>query len=70
MLKDDPPPGTRVRFLREVRKASRGSIGKLVRPRRVYLTENSEDEFEVEFGGEVIIVRRSDIVEAEWTNTA
>lgn len=63
MLKNDPPPGTRVRFLREVRKAKTGSFGKLVRPLRKYLTESADDQFEVEFGGEIITVRRSDIEE-------
>lgn len=64
MLKNDPPSGTEVRFLVEVRKARRGNIGKLVRPLRKYLTESADDQFEVDFGGERIIVRRSDIEKA------
>jgi hypothetical protein len=63
MLKNDPPPGTRVRFLREVRKARTGNIGKLIKPLRKYLTESADDQFEVEFGGETITVRRDDIDE-------
>ena len=61
MLKNAPPPGTEVRFVREVRKASRGSIGKLVRPLGNYLTENANDQFEVDYGGERITVRRDEI---------
>jgi hypothetical protein len=64
MLKNDPPSGTPIRFLTEIRKAARDSIGKLVRPRRTYLTETADDEFEVDFGGERYIVRRRDIEEA------
>jgi hypothetical protein len=70
MLDDDPPPGTEVRFLVEVRKAKRGNVGKLIRPLRRYLTESADDQFEVDFGGERIIVRRSDIEEVGRTNTA
>jgi hypothetical protein len=61
MLQNDPPSGTQVRFLREVRKARRGNIGKLIRPLRKYLTESADDQFEVDFGGEIITVRRDDI---------
>ena len=65
MLANDPPSGTQVRFLREVRKAVRGNVGKLIRPLRKYLTESADDEFEVDFGGERITVRRSDIEKAD-----
>lgn len=61
MLDNDPPPGTRVRFLVEVRKARRGNIGVLIKPLRKYLTESADDEFEVDFDGERIVVRRSHI---------
>ena len=61
MLENDPPPGTQVRFLKEARKAVRGNVGKLIRPLRKYLIESADDEFEVDFNGERIIVRRSDI---------
>lgn len=65
MLLNNPPEGTKVRFLREVRKAVRGNIGKLVRPLRTYLIESVDDEFEVDFGGERIVVRRGDIEKAD-----
>lgn len=64
MLANDPPKGTEVRFLREVEKAARGNVGRLVGPLRKYFTESADDEFEVEFMGEKIIVRRSDIDKA------
>jgi hypothetical protein len=63
MLNNEPPPGTPVRFLRDARKAVRGSRGTLVRPLRKYLTESVDDEFEVEIGGERITVKRGDIEE-------
>ena len=62
MLQNDPPSGTRVRFLTEVRKTASGKEGKLVRPLRKYLTETADDEFEVGFQGERIVVKRRDIV--------
>jgi hypothetical protein len=65
MLKNDPPPGTRVKFLQEVRKARANDIGKLVRPLGTYLTERATDEFEIEYRGERITVTRSQITEAE-----
>ena len=61
MLDNDPPPGTPVRFLTEVRKARRGNVGKLVRPLRTYYVERPDDEFEVSFEGEIIVVKRSEI---------
>jgi hypothetical protein len=64
MLKNDPPPGTRVKFLQEVRKARANDVGKLVRPLGTYLRESATDEFEVEYQGERITVTRAQIVEA------
>jgi len=64
MLNNEPPPGTKVRFLREVRKARANNIGSLRGPLRKYLVETADDQFEVEFEGERITVRRSDIEEA------
>jgi hypothetical protein len=61
MLKNDPPPGTRVRFVREVRKARTADVATLVRPMRKYLVESASDQFEVDFRGETIIVERRDI---------
>ena len=51
MLKNDPPPGTRVRFLREIRTAKANDIATLKGPLRKYLFESVSDEFEVEFRG-------------------
>jgi hypothetical protein len=65
MLKNDPPPGTKVRFLREVRKASAYDIATLVRPLGKYLVESADDEFEVEFRGERMTVRRAQIEELQ-----
>jgi hypothetical protein len=65
MLANDPPPGTKVRFLREVRTARRSDIGKLVRPLQKYWVDRPDDEFEVDVGGVVLRVRRDDIEKAE-----
>jgi hypothetical protein len=67
MLQNDPPAGTPVKFLTEVRKTASGKVGKLVRPLRKYLTESADDEFEVDFGGERFVVKRRDIVKAPET---
>jgi hypothetical protein len=61
MLMNDPPPGTRVRFLREVRTARTNDIGILQRPLRRYSVENPSDEFEIDLRGQRIIVQRRDI---------
>jgi hypothetical protein len=61
MLKNDPPPGTKVRFLREVRKAKFGAVGTLVRPVRKYLEDRPEDEFVVKLGEDEITAQRRDI---------
>lgn len=65
MLRDDPPAGTKVKFLTEVRKAQKGDTGTLVRPRGTYFTENAGDQFDVMFRGELITVQRREIEEAE-----
>jgi hypothetical protein len=44
-----------------MRKAVRGNTGVLVRPLRKYLTESADDEFEVDFEGERMTVKRRDI---------
>ena len=60
-MNNDPPPGTRVMFLREIRKARRYDVGTLIAPMRKYLTERADDEFIVRFEGEETIVHRQDI---------
>jgi len=64
MLENDPPPGTPVVFVREVRKARANERGTLVRPLRKYLVEQATDEFEVEIRGERMLVQRRDIKKA------
>jgi hypothetical protein len=61
MLKNDPPPGTRVRFVREVKKAKTDDAARLVKSMRKYLEESASDQFEVDFRGETMIVERRDI---------
>jgi hypothetical protein len=65
MLQNDPPPGTKIRFLREVRKATAYDTAILIRATGRYLTETADDNFEVEFRSERMIVRRGDIEKAE-----
>jgi hypothetical protein len=57
MLKDDPPSGTTVRFIR----VKANETARLVRALAKYLVERPEDQFEVEFHGERLIVQRQDI---------
>lgn len=61
MLKNDPPPGTLVRFVREVRKAQPLETATLVRSVRKYIEEGPLDQFEVRYRGEVMTVARRDI---------
>ena len=67
MLDNDPPPGTNVRFTKDVRTPLRTakalSTAKLVRAIGVYREDRPGDQFEVEYLGERITVRRDDI---EW----
>jgi hypothetical protein len=58
MLRNDPPPGTRVRCVLG------GDIGILLGPLRRYVVESADDEFRVRFHGEETIARRADIEEA------
>jgi hypothetical protein len=46
-----------------LRKSRGSAIGNLVRSLRKYYVDNPEDEFEVEFGGERITVKRQEIEE-------
>jgi hypothetical protein len=61
MLKNDPPPGTKIKFLRDVREAKSQETATLVRAMREYETDRPEDEFEIEYRGEQMIVQRQDI---------
>ena len=61
MLKNDPPSGTLVKFVREVKKAKSQETAKLVRAVRKYEVERPSDEFEVDFQGERMVVQRQDI---------
>ncbi len=61
MLDNDPPTGTKVRFVRQIKKAKVGDRATLIRPLRRYLIENPHDEFEIEFNGEQFVVLRQDI---------
>jgi hypothetical protein len=64
MLDNDPPPGTQVRFTREIRKARANDFAKLTRSFGPYDPERPTDEFEVEFNGERYRVQRRDIEKA------
>ena len=61
MLNNDPPPGTPVRFMREVRKARINDTARLIRSFGPYYPERPADEFEVELRGERMRVQRQDI---------
>ena len=64
MLENDPPIGTRIKFLRDIKKAKKDALATLVRPIRRFDVENPGDEYEVEFLGEYFIVQRRDIEKA------
>jgi hypothetical protein len=63
MLANDPPSGTKVRFVREVRKAKVASVATLKGPVSLKRTipESADDEFRVTFLGEEMIVKRAGI---------
>jgi hypothetical protein len=64
MLKNDPPSGTKVKFTRPIlQKAKVNDTAILVRSTRRYLVERADDEFEVQFRGELLKVQRADIEE-------
>ena len=65
MLENDPPPGTKVRFVREIKKAKAFDTATLVKAMQKYTVDRPEDEFIVEFQGEQYTVRRSDIEKAQ-----
>ncbi|HEU4340402.1 MAG TPA: hypothetical protein VFU31_02410 [Candidatus Binatia bacterium] len=58
MLYNWPPPGTKVRLLREIHPAKVNDVAVLRRAVRTYSVEHATDEFEVEFRGEKMIVQR------------
>jgi hypothetical protein len=61
MLDNDPPPGTQVRFIREVRKSSPKNVAILKESLNPGKPELPSDRFRVEVDGEIIIVQRADI---------
>jgi hypothetical protein len=61
MLKNDPPPGTPVKFVRQVRKANVSETASLVRSLQKYEVDRPSDQFEVRYKGELLIVERQDI---------
>lgn len=60
-MKNDPPPGVLVRFVREVRKVQPLETATLVRAVRKYVEEGPLDQFEVRYRGEIMTVTRRDI---------
>ena len=64
MLENDPPIGTRVKFLRNIKKAKKDDLATLVRPMRKNRIEHPGDEYEVEFLSEYFVVQRHDIERA------
>ena len=65
MLKNEPPPGTRIRFTRAVRKARAYDTAVLGRPLRTYTRDLPGDRFRVTFQGDEILVQRQDIEKAD-----
>jgi hypothetical protein len=61
MLKNDPPPGTQVKFTRELKKARARDTASLIGSLSKYETNRPQDLFEVDFEGTRMIVRRDDI---------
>ena len=61
MLKNDPPPGTPVRFVRQVQKAKQNETATILKPLRKYLIESRDDAFQVMYKGEQLTVQRQDI---------
>ena len=63
MLRNDPPPQTLVRFVREVRQAKQSDTAFLVGPIEKYRIDRPADLFKVQYRGEIMTVRRDDIEE-------
>lgn len=68
MLRNDPPAGTKITFLRSLQKVEAYERATLIRPVAKYYIDRPEDLFEVEYRGERMIVERRDIQEASQTN--
>jgi transcriptional regulator GlxA family with amidase domain len=68
MLDNDPPPGTAVIFLQDIKSITREvkaySTGTLIRALQKYVSDNPDDKFEVEYMGERVIVSRRQIQRA------
>jgi hypothetical protein len=63
MLNNDPPPGTMVRFIKQVRKSSTKNVAILRESLDAPKPELASDRFRVEVDGEIITVTRADIEE-------
>ena len=63
MLRNEPPPGTSVRFTRSIREARQGDLATLDGPREKYYVDAPDDQFFVEFRGRRFLVERRDIEE-------
>ena len=63
MLRNEPPPGTQVRFTRVARKVAAREIATLVRPLQKYYEDRREDQFVVRYNGQEITVERDEIEE-------
>jgi hypothetical protein len=64
MLDNDPPPGTKVYFVRQLQKGIRTLEAyqtATLEARGGYRIENPDDLFRVNYGGEVFTVRRDEI---------
>lgn len=64
MLRNEPPPGTRVKFTSLARKVAAYETGTLVGPLRKYYEDRAEDQFVVEYQGQRLTVSRDEIEEA------
>ena len=63
MLRNDPPSGTRVRFVHSVRHAKQHDTASLIGPVEKYRIDRPEDLFRVTYEGQTMTVRRGDIEE-------
>jgi hypothetical protein len=65
MLRNEPPPGTQVRFTKQARKVAAYEIATLVGPLQKYYEDRSDDLFIVSYRGERITVTRAEIEETQ-----
>lgn len=68
MLRNDPPPGTQVRFTMVARKVAAREVATLVRPLQKYYEDRSDDQFVVRYRGQEITVAREEIEEVSSTS--